>query len=114
MTPLPDGAEILAQFADLPDGEAVAFPGPEPYTGWIVLRRGERLDAYINSCPHLRVPLDWQPGKFMDWDKLHLLCTTHGALFRFDDGYCVAGPCVGASLRRAPIERIGDQVVLIK
>jgi nitrite reductase/ring-hydroxylating ferredoxin subunit len=27
------------------------------------------------------------------------MCATHGACFRIADGHCVAGPCVGESLR---------------
>ena len=28
-----------------------------------------------------------------------IVCATHGALFRIEDGTCVAGPCVGKSLK---------------
>ena len=34
----------------------------------------------------------------MDDDRVHLLCHSHGALYRTRDGYCVSGPCIGQSL----------------
>lgn len=41
------------------------------------------------------------PDRFFDRTGALLLCGTHGALFRPDDGVCVAGPCVGHRL--APV-----------
>jgi nitrite reductase/ring-hydroxylating ferredoxin subunit len=62
-----------------------------------------RAVAYENSCPHLGSPLDWVPDQFLDLEKRHILCATHGALFRISDGHCLAGPCVGKSLKPVPI-----------
>ena len=36
----------------------------------------------------------------MDDDRVHLLCHSHGALYRTRDGYCVSGPCEGQTLVR--------------
>jgi nitrite reductase/ring-hydroxylating ferredoxin subunit len=55
--------------------------------------------AYENSCPHLGSPLDWVPDRFLDLERRHILCATHGALFRIADGFCVGGPCAGKSLK---------------
>lgn len=66
--------------------------------GAMVIRQGEAFYVYLNSCPHIGAPLDLQPGRFLNQDGSHIICTTHGALFRIDDGYCVSGPCAGASL----------------
>ena len=33
----------------------------------------------------------------------HIRCTWHGALFRIDDGACVAGPCTGQRLTPWPV-----------
>lgn len=56
---------------------------------------------YINACPHTGVPLA-PPGETpLSRDGLHLVCTLHGALFRIEDGYCIAGPCEGQSLQPA-------------
>ncbi len=70
----------------------------------LVVRRGERIDAYVNICPHVALPLDFQPGRFLDESGAYILCANHGALFRIDDGECVAGPCPGARLRRAHVD----------
>ena len=65
----------------------------------LVVRRLGRVFAYVNSCPHVGAPLDWRSGQFLTRDKTHLLCASHGALFRIDDGLCIGGPCAGKALR---------------
>ena len=77
-----------------------------------VVRQGGRVFAYENSCPHTGSPLDWVPDRFLDLEKRHILCATHGALFRVDDGFCLAGPCAGKSLKPAAIRIAGDDIVL--
>jgi nitrite reductase/ring-hydroxylating ferredoxin subunit len=68
-----------------------------------VVRQRGRVVAYENSCPHLGSPLDWVPDRFLDLEKRHILCATHGALFRIADGLCLAGPCAGKGLTPVPI-----------
>ncbi len=68
----------------------------------MVIRRGRNVYGYINSCPHTGVCLDWQPGQFLNMDNELIICAMHGAEFRIEDGYCVAGPCAGDHLQ--PIE----------
>jgi nitrite reductase/ring-hydroxylating ferredoxin subunit len=68
-----------------------------------VIRWRGALLGYVNSCPHIGTPLDWLPDRFFDRGGELLLCGTHGALFRPDDGFCVRGPCAGKSLRPADI-----------
>jgi nitrite reductase/ring-hydroxylating ferredoxin subunit len=63
-----------------------------------VVRRGEAVYAYMNSCPHTGSPLDWQPDQFLNLDRTLIQCATHLALFRIADGHCVAGPCAGQAL----------------
>lgn len=69
----------------------------------LVVRRSSALFGYVNSCPHTGSPLDWTPDRFMSPDGRHLMCATHGALFRIEDGYCVGGPCAGQALERVPV-----------
>ncbi len=57
-----------------------------------LLRRGDTVHGYFNLCPHAYVNLDSMPGDLLSADRAHLECSFHGALFRFDDGLCVAGP----------------------
>lgn len=69
----------------------------------IVVRSAGTHRAYLNSCPHQGVRLDWQPGVFLDVEGAHLQCSMHGALFRLRDGQCVAGPCAGRALLSVPL-----------
>ena len=63
-----------------------------------VVRRGATVAAYVNSCPHTRGPLDWVEHRFLNLARTHILCGTHGAVFRLEDGYCIDGPCIGDHL----------------
>jgi nitrite reductase/ring-hydroxylating ferredoxin subunit len=56
----------------------------------------------VNRCPHVGTPLDWAENEFLDREGRHIVCATHGALFRIDDGRCVAGPCQGDRLEPFP------------
>lgn len=80
----------------------------------VVARRGDRLFAYENRCPHRGTTLDWAPDRFMTEDSTHLQCATHGAQFRVDDGVCVYGPCVGQSLAPLTIECVDGEVWLVR
>ena len=66
----------------------------------MAIRRGADIFIYENSCPHRRLPLDFNPGQFLDTEQKHIHCTNHLALFRIDDGTCIEGPCKGASLHK--------------
>jgi nitrite reductase/ring-hydroxylating ferredoxin subunit len=78
-----------------------------------VIRRGGAVRGYINSCPHRGTPLDWLPDRFFDRAGELLLCGTHGAVFRPEDGLCVRGPCVGKSLAPAPIMVADGEILLV-
>jgi len=49
--------------------------------------------AYENICPHLGTTLDWVEGQFFSEEGQWLMCQTHGALFKPNDGSCISGPC---------------------
>ncbi len=64
----------------------------------------------VNRCPHFSLPLDFEPGEFSTYDGRILMCAHHSAMFRFEDGVCVEGPCAGHRLD--PVEvRISDDTV---
>ena len=69
------------------------------------VRQNDNLYAYWNNCPHIGVPLNWMPGKFLDLDKAFIQCSSHGAIFGIDTGKCVAGPCVGDHLSRVELKQ---------
>ncbi len=105
-------SRVLCQLEDITDGEGRGFEmdgGDDIF----VVRRGERVFGYVNSCPHLGTPLNWASDTFISEDSGLIICATHGALFEIEDGACVSGPCAGQSLESAPVtvDREG-QVVL--
>jgi len=75
-----------------------------------LVRRGEHVFAYVNSCPHMGVTLNFQPDQFMSFDNYYIQCAFHGAQFRVHDGYCVYGPCQGRSLQRIEVEVVNGLV----
>ena len=85
--------------------------GDWPLRGFVV-RTSTGVAAYVNTCPHAGHPLNFRPDKFLTPDRSMILCASHGALFTRDDGLCIAGPCPGASLKRVPIEVVGEYVLL--
>lgn len=70
----------------------------------LVARRGDRAYAYINRCPHMRLPLDWIPDEFISRDGAYLECATHGAQFEVETGHCVFGPCLDKRLERVHVD----------
>ena len=103
----------LCRLEEIPDGEARNFVVDEGRRQVFVHRQGETVRGYVNSCPHTGTPLDWVENQFMTVDKQRILCATHGAQFRIDDGYCVFGPCEGDSLEPIPVA-LRDGVVTLE
>ena len=79
----------------------------------ILLRRSNCVYAYVNRCPHKGTPLETFPDKFLDQTGELLICSTHGARFRVRDGFCVEGPCDGASLEAVAIKIENGDVFLV-
>ncbi len=76
---------------DINDGNSAAFSinfNGKPKS-LLAVRRDNEVFVYFNSCPHTGAPLDIHAGKFLSKEKKHILCSTHGALFKIEDGYCV-------------------------
>lgn len=104
--------KVLCRLEDISDGESHGFTVDGDGPGILVVRRGERVHGYVNSCPHTDSPLDWVENQFLSLDKSHILCATHGAEFRIEDGFCVLGPCKGQSLEPISISVRDGNVVL--
>ena len=98
-------SNILCRLDEIEDGEARGFTigaGSEARDIFVV-REGERVFGYVNSCPHIGTPLDWVPDQFMTADGGHIICATHGALFQIEDGICIGGPCHGDRLKTVEV-----------
>ncbi len=80
---------------------------PEP--AFLVRHRGG-LRAYLNRCAHAPVELDWPEGRFFDESGLYLVCATHGAMYRAEDGSCAGGPCHGRNLVTLEVREGAGQV----
>lgn len=96
----------MARLEEIGEGRARGFDlpcGERRPLRLIVVRRAGEFFVYENRCPHRGTPLDWSPDRFLDPGGERLICATHGALFRIEDGECLAGPCVGESLRALPV-----------
>ncbi len=109
----PIGAR-LCRLDAVPPGGAKGFVFGEDVSRFemFVVWRGGKLTAYVNDCPHARTPLDFVPDRFFNLENSHLLCGTHGALFRIEDGKCVAGPCIGKKLTPVPVRLVGDMICI--
>lgn len=65
----------------------------------VLLRKQDSFFVYENRCPHRGIRLEWQPNQFLDYERQFIQCAMHGALFRIEDGECIAGPCPGEMLK---------------
>jgi nitrite reductase/ring-hydroxylating ferredoxin subunit len=90
--------EFICAKGDVEDGTARSFRVANE--SLIVVHSQQHFYVYRNRCPHLGIPLEWQPDDLMDPDGDLVRCSTHGALFMPDTGECVAGPCAGDHLTK--------------
>lgn len=89
----------LCRLDEIADPGAKGFrfrDGSRLFAGFVV-RRGESVAGYVDSCPHAGWPLGAMDDRYLTRSGEHILCAGHGALFALD-GACVAGPCMGERL----------------
>jgi nitrite reductase/ring-hydroxylating ferredoxin subunit len=96
---LPDARRLRegdgARFAVTVDGVA--------RDAFVVRYRGNAY-AYLNTCRHQSLQLDFGDARFFDETYDALVCCHHGARYRPESGECVDGPCVGARLTRLALD----------
>ena len=113
-TSRPPAGFVLCRVDDVPSPGAKCFEfsnGDTPFRGFIV-RRGDALFGYVDVCPHAGWPLAVRDERRLTRDGQYLLCTGHGALFRIEDGGCVAGPCERRALEPWPVT-VRDGAVVV-
>lgn len=96
-------ALLLCRAEDIAEGEARGFGPLEGYRRKIlVLRRNGTLHAWLDACPHYPggTPMAWKTDAYLNGEKTHIACHSHGALFDMESGECVLGPCLGQQLTR--------------
>ncbi len=114
MSRVPAAGTDVCAFADVHDGKArvVTFG-----SGWgafelIVVRAGDAVFGYVNECKHMPLPLNLLDDHGLETTKHLFMCDHHCATFRFQDGYCVEGPCEGQSLDPVPVAVRGERIVI--
>ena len=68
---------------------------------YLLVYKDNSVFSYLNCCPHTGVNLDWVPDQFLDTENIYIQCSTHGALFKVENGECIHGPCLGDHLKKA-------------
>jgi nitrite reductase/ring-hydroxylating ferredoxin subunit len=96
------GFTLTRIFKDKPEATMPVFLVPD----------GDGVHCYMNMCPHQGITLEMKPDTFLDVERELIQCSTHGAKFRKEDGYCTKGPCVGRSLTKLPVMVDDDGMVL--
>ncbi len=105
----------MCNIADLQEGRGRGFGvrTDDGYQDIFLVCKNGRISGYHNSCPHTGSPLDWVPDQFLNLEGNLIQCATHDALFRIEDGVCVAGPCTGKSLTPIKLEVLGEEVYVV-
>jgi nitrite reductase/ring-hydroxylating ferredoxin subunit len=78
----------LCALADIGDPGAKGFvfrAGERLFTGFVV-RVGHNAFGYVDRCPHAGMPLAAFGDRYLTREGDLILCASHGALFRLDDG----------------------------
>ncbi len=103
----------LCSLSDISDPGARGFrfrDGSALFAGFVV-RHGGAVAGYADQCPHAGWPLAALDDRFLTRDGRRILCSGHGALFRPEDGVCIAGPCAGQRLAPWPVNIRDGEVV---
>ncbi|MEX2518297.1 MAG: Rieske 2Fe-2S domain-containing protein [Paracoccaceae bacterium] len=108
----PQPGAVLCAAADLPEtGTLCLIHGGFPI---LLARRGGRLFAYVNACPHQYLPLNHKGERLLSADGAVLRCTSHGAGFLTETGEGVEGPGLGAALDPIPVAvNAAGEVVIV-
>ncbi|WP_425997116.1 Rieske (2Fe-2S) protein [Caulobacter sp. DWR1-3-2b1] len=110
----PAPGTVLCALGEIASPGAKGFrfrEGDALFAGFVV-RQGDAVFGYIDSCPHAGWPMAGFAGRYLTRDNDLILCGGHGALFRIEDGACIAGPCPGQILLPWPV-RIEQGDVLV-
>lgn len=98
---------ILCRVEELAEDCAREFEvGQQRLLAW---RKGAKVRVVVNRCPHFNVPMNVEFGSVPVLGGL-LTCVHHYSYFRFEDGACVEGQCVGATLDAVPFEIVDGEV----
>ena len=97
---------VLADARQLEEGAGLRFAVTVDglrRDAFVVRYRGG-LYAYLNTCRHELLPLDFGDARFFDDEYDALVCCHHGARYRPETGECLDGPCAGGRLTALALE----------
>jgi len=104
---------VVAQVGEIEPGTTKKFirlvNGRE--TECFIVNYKGQLFAYVNSCRHVPMSMDWVENQLLNEDGRYILCATHGAAYEPDTGECIFGPPCGQFLARVPLEIVRDDVI---
>jgi len=100
----------LCDLSELPCDGARGFTVAQ--RSLLTVRDQEGIHVFLNRCPHLGVPLQWETDRFLDSEGAFIRCATHGALFEKNTGLCILGPCRGESLWQVTCQLDGSVVYI--
>jgi nitrite reductase/ring-hydroxylating ferredoxin subunit len=103
-------ANALCRIDDIPENGSLGIQFKE--VSLFAVRADNEIHVYLNSCPHLGLPLEWQEHEFLNEDNSLIQCKTHGALFEIASGLCVQGPCLDQKLHPVKITIENDLVYI--
>ena len=98
---------VLREAARLREGGGVRFAvrlDGLARDAFAVRYRG-RVHAYLNTCRHQSLALDFGDARFFDEAYDALVCCHHGARYHPESGACAGGPCAGGRLTALVIEQ---------
>ncbi|MDH5777374.1 MAG: Rieske 2Fe-2S domain-containing protein, partial [Gammaproteobacteria bacterium] len=102
--------QIICRLEEITEHGGISFNYTqcgESREGFVLVYQGQ-VRAYVNSCPHTGVTLNWSENQFFDYSQQFIQCSVHGAIFQPLTGACVRGPCLGQNL--SPLEvKLDDQ-----
>jgi nitrite reductase/ring-hydroxylating ferredoxin subunit len=93
----------VCSVGQLKHAESLEFSLPLGQQACFLINWEGHYYAYLNTCPHTQVSLNWTPNQFFDVESKFIQCSLHGALFEPDTGFCLYGPCQGKSLTGLPV-----------
>jgi nitrite reductase/ring-hydroxylating ferredoxin subunit len=109
---LSEAVRVLPDASTLREGDGIRFTitlDGVSRDAFAIRWRGQAY-AYVNSCRHQSLPLDFDDAHFLADDGSAIVCVHHGAEYRPDTGQCTEGPCEGARLTALALEQRGKEL----